>query len=311
MSSTAYEDVEPVGSTMVLPSPPKTFTFALHPEAPGPASDPERRARSVPVSERRAPVRIRQRDSSLTSLHDYRHSGATDDLPSGSESSSADQSSCADQSSSEDQGRPGSDGSVRSDDTDDSVFIRRRRRVTVTTDGGITVEELRESDTSPTREVEVIHPDGYEEAIEDHASDSAEEPSWDPYGPEANHIVRSFQEMCVNVISSPDDQNRRYRRKKKRWSAGIFKRSHSQSIGSDSDTDDDETLDAHDLGSSARRLRRRVRGPGDRTSLIFDDPHPDAVVTEIEEARDDDGDPIEGPTTLPSPEAALDPMDVQ
>lgn len=53
------------------------------------------------------------------------------------------------------------------------------------------------------------------------------------------------------------------------------KRTISQSIGSDTDEEDLKPVTfegANEIGSSARRLRRKTKG--ERTSLIFDDPPP-------------------------------------
>jgi hypothetical protein len=64
------------------------------------------------------------------------------------------------------------------------------------------------------------------------------------------------------------------KRRKRRSSGSVQKRTLSQSIGSDTDDEDIQpvTFDANDAGSSARRLRRKVNG--ERISLIFDDPPP-------------------------------------
>ena len=68
-------------------------------------------------------------------------------------------------------------------------------------------------------------------------------------------------------------------------SGSIGKRTISESIGSDSDREDlQQFLDMNDVGSSARRLRRRV---GDRWSLQFQDPPP--RIDEIEEHEELDG----------------------
>jgi hypothetical protein len=83
-----------------------------------------------------------------------------------------------------------------------------------------------------------------------------------------SEIFERLKPLHLEQDSSDDEeQERRYRQKKKRWSAGVFKRSHSQSVeGNSSDNDSD-------LNPSARRLRRRVRRPIDRrVSLIFQDP---------------------------------------
>jgi len=70
-------------------------------------------------------------------------------------------------------------------------------------------------------------------------------------------------------------------KRRRRRSSGVSKRSHAQSVGSD--TDDEDLLPKmegiNDVGSSARRLRRKVAG--ERGSLIFDDPP--ACIEELEE----------------------------
>lgn len=67
------------------------------------------------------------------------------------------------------------------------------------------------------------------------------------------------------------------RRRKRRSSGSVQKRTLSQSIGSD--TDEEDILPATFEGAtSARRLRRKVE---DRASLIFDDPPP--RIDELEE----------------------------
>lgn len=63
----------------------------------------------------------------------------------------------------------------------------------------------------------------------------------------------------------------RAQRRRRRRRSSVQKRTYSMSIGSDTDDEDLQpvTFDANEVGSSARRLRRRV---GERASLIFDDP---------------------------------------
>ena len=71
------------------------------------------------------------------------------------------------------------------------------------------------------------------------------------------------------------------KRRKRRSSGSVQKRTISQSIGSDTDDEDLQPVhvDASEAGSSARRLRRKVAG--ERTSLIFDDPP--SRIEELEE----------------------------
>lgn len=66
------------------------------------------------------------------------------------------------------------------------------------------------------------------------------------------------------------------KRRRRRSSASVQKRTLSQSIGSDTDDEDLKPVmfeGANEAGSSARRLRRKTL-VGDRTSLLFDDPPP-------------------------------------
>lgn len=68
------------------------------------------------------------------------------------------------------------------------------------------------------------------------------------------------------------EQVRAEKRRKRRSSGSVQKRSLAQSIGSDTDEEDilPKFEGANEAGSSARRLRRKVAG--ERISLIFDDP---------------------------------------
>ena len=69
------------------------------------------------------------------------------------------------------------------------------------------------------------------------------------------------------------------KRRRRMTSGSISKRTITESIGSDTDTEDlNVLLDANEVGSSARRLRRRL----DRHSLQFQDPPPPRI-DELEE----------------------------
>ena len=172
------------------------------------------------------------------------------------------------------------------------------------------LEEV-ESDPEYDSETEVVRPDHFEDASSERATEERLEAD--------TGIISKFSSLhCSGELNDEEEQRASYRKKKKRWSAGIFKRRHSQSVGSDTDIEDSEALDAHDVGSSARRLRRRVRGPGEnRSSLIFDE-LPNTNIVEVEEP--DDVGSRKGPPSIPSDDGftldALpfwvldDPMDV-
>lgn len=152
------------------------------------------------------------------------------------------------------------------------------------------LEEV-ESDPEYDSETEVVRPDHFEDASSERATEERLEAD--------TGIISKFSGLhCTGELNDEEEQRASYRKKKKRWSAGIFKRSHSQSVGSDTDIEDSEALDAHDVGSSARRLRRRVRGPGEnQSSLIFDE-LPNTNIVEVEEP--DDVGSSKGPPSIPS-----------
>jgi len=92
---------------------------------------------------------------------------------------------------------------------------------------------------------------------------------------------------CGESVNWEDEEEmlrKRRVRRRQRWS-GLVKRSHSKSVEGESDSSGAEDVNAHDVGSSARRIRRRIRSPDKRSSLIFDDPP--ANIVEVEEPDDD------------------------
>lgn len=156
------------------------------------------------------------------------------------------------------------------------------------------LEELG-SDPGYDCDIEVLLPDHYEDA----GSDTNES------RPAENEVYERLKELHLEQeTSDEEEQERRYRQKKKRWSAGVFKRSHSQSIEGDSSYSDNDPLD--DVDPTARRLRRRVRGPCDRRgSLIFQDPGYSNTNNIIEVDEPDEGGVMHsrGPPSIPSDDA--------
>jgi hypothetical protein len=156
-----------------------------------------------------------------------------------------------------------------------------------------------ESDDS---ELSIIHPSQYEDAESEKAlSVQSFSPNEIP-----SRILHDFKNLNTQCGNGEEDGReawlemmRAEKRRKRRSSGSVQKRTLSQSIGSDTDDEDIQpvTFDANDAGSSARRLRRKVKG--ERISLIFDDPPPrideedegpESVeeVVEIQEEEDDD-----------------------
>lgn len=170
------------------------------------------------------------------------------------------------------------------------------------TEGNFTLEEFNKSDYEEweSGDEEVIRPHQYEDAESDraHSVKSAGRNDLD------SRILSGFENLNCETEEEEREawlKEQRAARKWKRRSSGSFqKRTLSQSIGSDTDDEDLQPVTfegANEAGSSARRLRRKVKG--ERISLTFDDPPPriDEVdegpesceeLVEINEDDDDD-----------------------
>ncbi|RQM07627.1 hypothetical protein DH86_00002090 [Scytalidium sp. 3C] len=155
----------------------------------------------------------------------------------------------------------------------------------VVAEGNFTVEEIRESDYEEldSDNDDVIRPDHYEDAESETARSVNGRRSSD-IDPNVLSGLRNLD--CDDPYSYPTyetwmEARRQEKRRKRRSSSSLHKRTLSQSIGSDTDDEDlqPQHLDISEVGSSARRLRRKLAG--ERTSLIFDDPPP--RIEELEE----------------------------
>lgn len=180
-----------------------------------------------------------------------------------------------------------------SDEESDQEEIKPARRVDEA-DVNFILEEL-DSDPGYDSDVEVVQPDHFEDAKSDRSGSKLEE----------NGLIDKLKELHCDEDSSEEEERQRiiYRRKKKRWSAGIFKRTHSQSVEGDSSYSDNDPLD--DVDSTARRLRRRLRGPSELTSLDFEDRgfSNTSHIVEVEEPEDGGILHSKGPPSIPSDDA--------
>ncbi|KAK4498414.1 hypothetical protein PRZ48_011072 [Zasmidium cellare] len=133
----------------------------------------------------------------------------------------------------------------------------------------IQVEELAEGDMGYMTDLDVVYPEELEEIS---SSDSDEDQdATDVSENEASHLTRKLSRLrCGDDQEVDFEQLRRQRHIEKRAGTRIFKRTHSQSVKSETDVTDADALDDHDLGSSQRRLRRRVRGPRE-AGVAFED----------------------------------------
>lgn len=191
---------------------------------------------------------------------------------------------------------PSSTGNSRrtsnSETNDPAGEAASQRRRGVVTEGNFTVEELNDSDYEDwDNRDDVIRPHQYEDADSEKAMSvkSVSHKDLDP------RILDDFE----NLRCEEEDGRRAWveamraeKRRKRRSSSSVQKRTLSQSIGSDTDDEDLQPMvfDANDAGSSARRLRRKTN----RTSLVFDDPPPrideedEDEIVEMHEGDQDD-----------------------
>lgn len=136
----------------------------------------------------------------------------------------------------------------------------------------VKVEELTEGDAGYITDVDVVYPHELEEVESD--SDRRPEEIDDDDDDESGDdiLTRLSQLECEDDVEAEFEKKRRAEHLKKRRDSRAFKRSHSQSVKSDTDVTDPDAMADHDVLASARRLRRRVRGPGDADAELNDAP---------------------------------------
>ena len=123
----------------------------------------------------------------------------------------------------------------------------------------VEIEELTEGDVGYITDIDVVYPEELEEVdseTEEDEQNTSDEDESD------SGISKEFSRLgCDDGAEAEFERRRRAKRARRRSTLRTFKRSHSQSVKSESETFDTEAMGDHDLGVSARRLRRRVRGP--------------------------------------------------
>ncbi|KAK5124350.1 hypothetical protein LTR85_001567 [Meristemomyces frigidus] len=124
----------------------------------------------------------------------------------------------------------------------------------------VQVEELAEGDLGFLTDIDVVYPEELEEVP---SSDGDDELSSSDGEQSDTGIARRLSRLrCGDENAEAEfEKGRRLRRMSKRMGSRIFKRSHSQSVKSDTDVTDPDAMDGQDVATSQRRLRRRVRGP--------------------------------------------------
>ena len=129
----------------------------------------------------------------------------------------------------------------------------------------ISIEELAEGEGEDTYETEVLRPDVYEDADSVRANEAGDQGyAFQNDSPHQGGIIEGLRTLHCGSDEDELVADEGREKRKKRRSPGMFKRSHSQSIGNDKD---EEPPDAHGLERTTRRLRRRVKGPGDDIAL--------------------------------------------
>ena len=159
--------------------------------------------------------------------------------------------------------------------------------------------EYLDSEPGYDSDIEVVRPDHFEDAKSEKSGSRLDD----------NAICDEIKQINLSGDSSDDEETRQRLnwKKKKRLSARVYKtkRTYSMSVEGDSSYSDNDPLD--DVDESARRLRRRVRGPGDRSSLIFEDGGFPNInnIAEVEEPEDGGIviKKVQGPPSIPSDDA--------
>ncbi|TAQ86755.1 hypothetical protein B7494_g4916 [Chlorociboria aeruginascens] len=147
-----------------------------------------------------------------------------------------------------------------------------RTHVRIVAEGNFTVEEMGESECEDwdSDDDNIIRPNQYEDAESDPAR-SVKGSDLDP------HIIAGLADLDCSVEDPHAEHEawieaaRAEKRRRRRSSATVQKRTISQSIGSDTDEEDLQPihLSANEAGSSARRLRRK--NPQSRDLVTFHD----------------------------------------
>lgn len=175
----------------------------------------------------------------------------------------------------------------------------------------VKVEELVEGDLGYQSDIESIYPEELEEAASNSDGDD-EMSSSDSDGPD-EAITRRLSRLSCGELSEVDFEKERRRRHVMRRAGekAAFKRSHSQSVKSDTDvTTDPDAMDDQDLIASRRRLRRRVHGPREAEEVLEDVPRSSPEVYTTKTATNSRGDLTTPPSMSMEPVAFTSNSDV-
>lgn len=147
----------------------------------------------------------------------------------------------------------------------------------------VKVEELTEGDAGYMTDLDVVYPHELEEVESDSSTDLGGSENDESDSGITTGLSR------LNCDDSPEaefEKKRRDKHLRKRTNSRVYKRSHSQSVKSDTETTDPDAMADHDLSASARRLRRRMRGPMDDNRVFDDVPRSSAGSTRLASAAE-------------------------
>ena len=139
-------------------------------------------------------------------------------------------------------------------------------------EASVKVEELLEGDVRGLSDIDVVYPEELEEAGSTDDGDGDDERSSSGEADaqsDADGIAKGMSRLrCKDEKGEAKfEKGRRQRRLSKRIGSRVFKRSHSRCVKSETEevmvTEDD-----HDVATSQRRLRRRVKGPRENEGMF-------------------------------------------
>lgn len=147
----------------------------------------------------------------------------------------------------------------------------RKLQEQINDQSSVQVEELHEGDAGYITDTELIYPEELEEPRSPtHSQASLSSSSSSSSDAEESEITHHFSRLgCADGGESPLERRRRLQRKRKCAESRVFKRPHSLSVQGDAEMTDTDGMPDHDRSASARRLRRRVRGPS-QVQVVFE-----------------------------------------
>jgi hypothetical protein len=153
---------------------------------------------------------------------------------------------------------------IQADETASPAKKVSRRHVSEDTDE-VVVQELTEGDVGYAADSETVYPHELEEVESSSDTDSpSESEGGDDESDSGDGIADQLSRLeCEDDAEVEFEKKRREKHVRRRTNSRVFKRPHSLTINPEMEVVDSDAMGDHDLPESARRLRRRVRGPAE------------------------------------------------